>query len=141
MKLELFSLGAQDDDAPRVRHPLEEEMARAEAWDRWAIESCVERGGHWWWLDVVRAIEAPPELSLHCQVCPATHEELYPDGMDLLGGTIDLPFGGQMVINCGEVSGTWIAEWHGPVRARVDSWRLWTDYGYEYDAEFTVESL
>ena len=90
-----------------------------EAWAAWARSSCVERGGHHWWLDVVRWPD-DYEISVYCSACPAGVDDLHPDGLCMLYGEIPMPFGGVMSIDAGEVSGRYIPEWHGPVQAHLE---------------------
>ncbi len=91
----------------------------AEAWDQWIMASCVERlGGHRWWLDW----DEVDGLWLHCQHCPAGVDELYPDGQDLIYGELSLDSGWVFSIDSGMVELTApFQEWHGPVRAWVES--------------------
>lgn len=113
------------------------------AWDRWIMSSCVEsNGGHAWWLD----IDPEDGLDLHCRHCPAGMDEIYPDGNDLVYAELPLPDGTKLVLDCGmlPLEGPQAeAEWHGPVKAWVESEKHYSwEYGaYEYDAWVIVEAL
>jgi hypothetical protein len=100
-----------------LRHPygslermiLEDEAARERAaeaqwwlnraWDRWAIASCEERGGHWWHLD----IDPDEGVSFGCLYCPADAGTLVPDGYELLTGTFEVTPGYRLTLDMGDV--------------------------------------
>jgi len=103
----------------------------SEAWNRWAIASCAERGGHWWFLD----IDPGEGVSFGCQHCPANADTLVPDGHELLAGTFEVTPGYRLTLDMGDVivgdrredrhRATWengldiTYGWKGPVTAAV----------------------
>lgn len=114
-------------------------MATAYAWDRWVIESCLERNGHHsWWVDW----DSEDGLWLHCRYCTADVNELFPDGQDLMEGELPLPDGEKLIITFGGIDSDVVREWHGPVRAEVWSERYRSSYygTDEYNAGITVEA-
>jgi hypothetical protein len=107
------------------------------AWDEWEKHSCAERGGHWWRL---RYDHEEDELDLFCAHCPASADDLYPDGRDMIEADLEVA-GRQVTIN----------GWRGtnpgfsfevPVRAEV--WEAKYDTPgepVEYDAGILVSSI
>jgi hypothetical protein len=111
------------------------EAERAEltagAWNRWAVASCAERGGHWWHLD----IDPDEGVFFGCQYCPADADTLVPDGYDLLTGTFEVTPGYRLTLDMGDVivgdrwkdrhRATWengldiTYGWRGPVTASI----------------------
>ena len=71
----------------------------AQAWQAWAIASCTERGGHWWYLD----INPDDGLAFGCQHCPASADDLVPDGHELLTGTFEVTPGYRLTLDMGDV--------------------------------------
>lgn len=57
-----------------------------EAWRWWWVETCREatRGVHRWML----VLDVGGNVHLSCSSCPATTDDLMPDGAELIGGTI-----------------------------------------------------
>jgi hypothetical protein len=112
----------------------------AAAWDRWIIASCVERnGGHVWWLDW----NTEDGLWLHCRYCPASVDELYPDGHDLIFADLPLQGGRVLRIEYGSVAlASQCRVYSGPVRARVhaEKYYSWEYGGYEHNAWVVVEA-
>jgi hypothetical protein len=113
------------------------------AWERWVIASCTERNGaHSWWLDWDEA----DGLRLGCQHCPASVDELYPDGNDSLFAELPVPGGGILRIENGMTPLTAdppVQEWHGAVRAWVEQeyYPGTPDQGEEWDAWVIVEAV
>lgn len=64
------------------------EMSISDAWHRWALESCVEwNRGHLWDLELLHQDDGGG-VELCCSYCPATVEDLCPDGVDLISGEV-----------------------------------------------------
>lgn len=115
-------------------------LARAQhavdlAWRDWRIHSCQERhGGHLWRLDLDHPDNPGVNVHIGCTACPMQLNDWIPDGDDLFA----LDAYGIRVQDGRHNAPTAMS---APVSVRVESWRMWTDYGYEWDMEITVEVL
>lgn len=111
-----------------VRSAEHRQALVGEAWRRWEIASCEEwTSGHAWLLD----LETYDGQTIHlgCEHCPAGIDDIAPDGHELMGGWFeDL---GVTVRHGGHDS---LVPLLIPVDVDVWASRMWTDYGYEYDA-------
>lgn len=124
------------------KSPAQQAGETDEAWDRWIMASCVERNhGHQWWLDW----DAEDGLWLHCRYCCAGVDELYPDGHDLIFGSLPVVAHHEpLQIDCGMVSlDSPVTGWHGPVRAWVgETCHRGGPWGpTEWDAWVNVEAV
>jgi hypothetical protein len=123
------------------KSPGQQAGETGEAWDRWVIASCEERGGHWWQLDW----DADDGLDLQCRYCPAGINDLYPDGGDLISAELPLPAGKVLKIEYGGIplgAEPPCQSWSGPVRAWVETkYRPGGPWGGpEWDAWVIVEA-
>jgi hypothetical protein len=111
----------------------------AQAWQCWVVESCAERGGHWWWL----TIDPDDGLHLACLHCPAGVDNLLPGGdNDLLAGTFtvmdryELTLDtGEVLVNMQHVDDLFTYGWQGLVKASI---RVEKYGGYFEPAEYGV---
>lgn len=111
----------------------------AYAWHRWELESCIERNGkHLWELEVTPLGLDPDdaEVDLSCSYCPATVDDLHPDGMEYLQGESD----GFRIQDGKSLSSL---PFHGSVRAEVIVKRYPANpsHGDEYDAWIEVSNV
>lgn len=75
-------------DEPRPDSPEELSYRAGEAQRKAAVAECADARGHVWWLE----LEHPEDgsgIDLSCEHCPASIDDLYPDGIDLIGGDLD----------------------------------------------------
>lgn len=119
--------------------------AVAEAWHQWVLASCVERGGHWWVLD----IHPDDGTTLFCTGCDADVHDIYPDDpFILLTGSFEVMPGyvltldeGRVIVNDRYPPSTWhdgelfTYGWHGPVSVAI---RTEKHGGYFEPAEYSV---
>lgn len=115
------------------------------AWHQWELHSCMERGGHWWLLD----INPWDGVWLSCTYCGADVNDLIPDGFDLMCGTFKVMKDYELTLDMGDVivnqryqdrGNYWACEglnivygWKGPVTASI---RVEKHGGWEYDVEY-----
>lgn len=96
----------------------------AHAWHLWELASCIERGGHWWYLDISPWGDG---AYLACTGCGADVDDIYPDGYDLMGGDFYVSPNYTLSLDCGDVlvNGVRVDEdllifgWRGPVTAEL----------------------
>jgi hypothetical protein len=114
------------------------------AWPQWELESCTERGGHWWYL----TLDPDEGIDLRCLGCSADMGDLYPDDPVLmLTGEFEAMPGYVLTLDEGRVivndrypasrwdeAGPFTYGWRGPVtvNVRTEVYRNW-EYGDEYD--------
>jgi hypothetical protein len=138
----------------RVVPEDEEEMPPWSSWG-WDLEGeayralfvrlCEQDGGHDWYLE----IDPDDGVTLSCRTCPASVDDVYPDGSGLLTGEFEVFPGYVLGLRLGdvEVNGQWVVGcfaygWRGPVTVGVQVEKYYCpDYGsYEYDAWVIVEA-
>ena len=96
------------------------------------VKAC---GEHEWELELDHPDDSGG-VSLSCVKCPAATDDLFTDGAELLYLELDPPYG-DVVVTAGKHNSP--VPLVVPVAAEVEGWRLWTDYGWEYDAEIQIE--
>jgi hypothetical protein len=130
-----------------------EELARAEEqWvyssmaekcRLWAVSMCWMARGHDWYLE----IDPDDGVSLYCRKCPADTNDVYPDGIGLLGGDFEVCPGyvlslrsGLVFVNDDYREGH-VYGWRGPVTVELytEKYTSMDWIGYEYDAWIEVE--
>lgn len=112
------------------------------AWHFWQVQSCEERGGHWWWLE----LDPDDGIYLHCLHCPASVDDVYPDGGDLMFGEFEVFTGYKLSLGFGSVlvngrEDTWYAHgWSGPVTVslRIEEYRSYWE-GSEWDISIDLD--
>lgn len=120
-----------------------EEQAQAEVqWERQAaeeaeharlVEECRQARNHEWVLELPEPAEVDNSVELNCLHCPAGINDVYPDGHDLIyleHGDVKVEAGCH---NSPKPLTIPIA-----VVGVVDT-SMWTDCGWEYDAELVIE--
>jgi hypothetical protein len=75
-------------DEPRPDSPEDFAYRAAEAERAAEVAQCANGRGHAWWLELEHS-EDGAGVSLSCEHCPAGVDDLYPDGIDLIGGDLD----------------------------------------------------
>lgn len=109
-----------------------ERQAVVDAENARLVEACRLASGHEWVLDLPEPSEDDDGVDLHCLRCPAGVNDVYPDGHDMIyldHGDVEIRAGCH---NSAEPLTI-------PVTVDVASSKMWTDYGWEYDAELIVE--
>lgn len=92
------------------------------------VDACVAAGGHDWWLELEVDDDDGGSTQLSCALCPASTDDLYPDGHDMIY------FEHQDIrIEAGRHNS--LEPMYIPVTATVRSWR---DYWGEYDVEMEI---
>lgn len=125
----MIELRLMSDDETREREEANRPYDEAEEQRKRAVAACE---GHEWELE----LEDLCVGGLTCVRCPATVDDLYPDGHELICGEFDGVDGPVKVEWASHESLTWQVI---PVDAWVEAGRSWTDCGWEYDATLCVE--
>lgn len=106
----------------RQRQPDDEAEAERER----RVRACADGAGHDWELELSEPGD-DSEIDLSCTRCPATVDDLYPDGHEL----ISMEFDGITVQDSRHDSPVPLVV---PVDAEVWTTSYWTECGPEYDA-------
>jgi hypothetical protein len=123
----------------RPADPERERLDRAygidEAWAAWQKYCCVERNGAHLWLAELDTVEEGGDVSLTCQQCPASVDDLCPDGADAVVGDVDgipVEFGRSRTLT----------HYAAPVHAalRVEHYPANPAHGDEWDVWIEIES-
>src|SRR5512134_195952 len=94
------------------------------------VAACV---GHEWEMELFDPEDGDWfNVELHCVKCPASTDDLYPDGAYLLYAEFD----NGVTVDAGKHdSPTPLVV---PVDIEIEGGKTWTDYGWEYDVEIHV---
>lgn len=128
MKIELRVLSEEEQAADEARHEAWRAQQEIEADEHdQKVQLCAwARGGHSWRLE----IDPDSGKDLTCDHCPATMDDLCPDGFDIAAGDFEVYPGyvlnlqsGYVLLNNQDYDGRHTYGWRGPVSAQVETTR------------------